>query len=249
MNEFKIGLFPDGIVGLKITDYIIKNHIDDLGFICITDYDSPIMQHCIDMRFNTEKIFIWDSIKNKIVGNAFFDYFISAWWPYIINSSIFSIPRYGTINFHPSYLPFNRGKHPTFWNIIEEVPYGVTLHFIDDGIDTGDILFQKEIAKDWSDTGGTLYEKALEAIVQLFIENYDNIKYGHYERRNQPEGGSFHYAKELKSQLEIDLEKNLSVRELFNLLRAKDFPKSPQCYFYENGKRYEVKIGITPPPS
>jgi methionyl-tRNA formyltransferase len=243
MNNFKIGLFADGVVGSKVVDFLLINHRDDVGFICLTSFESSIFSQCTALGFEVKKIFVHDDF-NPHSLNSVFDYFILAWWPYIVKPALFKVPKVGTINFHPSYLPYNKGKHPSFWNIIEEVPYGITLHFVDDGIDSGDILFQKEIKKDWSDTGGTLYEKALQAIVQLFIDNYDDIKYGRYTKKKQPNGGSFHYAKELKNHLKLDLDKTFTVREFLNLLRAKEFPDSPQCYFYDENNKYEIRISI-----
>jgi hypothetical protein len=84
--------------------------------------------------------------------------------------------------------------------------------------------------------------------VKLFIENYDSIKNGSYKRIKQPDGGSFHYAKEMKNYLEINLDDKYIARELFNLLRAKKFSNSPQCYFYADKRKYEVEVKIAPPP-
>src|SRR3989304_8837124 len=78
---------------------------------------------------------------------------ILAWWPYIIKDPILSITRLGILNFHPSYLPYNRGKNYNFWAIIEDAPFGVTLHFINNGVDNGDVVFQSRIEKTWEDTG------------------------------------------------------------------------------------------------
>ena len=66
---------------------------------------------------------------------------------------------------HNSYLPYNRGKNPYFWTFIEEKPYGVTIHKVDEGIDTGEIISQKLIQYDWEDNAGTIYEKSLIRIV------------------------------------------------------------------------------------
>jgi methionyl-tRNA formyltransferase len=241
MKEFKIGLFVDGVVGTEIAQFVITKHPNDLSFICVTSFDSPLKEWCIEFGYSEHKIFTIETLPHNLND---IDYFILAWWPHIVKESLFNIPKIGTLNFHPSFLPYNKGKHPTFWNIIEEVPYGVTIHFVDNGIDSGDIVFQKEIEKNWIDTGFSLYQKSLKAIVQLFIENYDNIKLGKYERKIQPNYGTFHYSKELKSKLELKLDDKMKVKELINLLRAKDFPDSPQCYFMDNGEKYTVKIKI-----
>ena len=246
MTNFKIGLFIDDIVGMEVAQFMITKHLEDLSFICVASLDSPAKERCINIGYDEQKIYTTETLP-QILDDI--DYFILAWWPFIVKESLFNIPKIGTLNFHPSYLPYNRGKHPTFWNIIEEVPYGVTIHFVDKGIDSGDIIFQKEIEKDWTDTGFSLYQKALKAMVQLFIESYENIKAGSYIKKIQANYGTFHYAKELKTKLELKLDATMTVRELLNLLRAKDFPDSLQCYFIDNGEKYNVKASITLPTS
>lgn len=63
----------------------------------------------------------------------------------LLKESIFSVPKYGTINLHPSYLPKYRGPNPWFWSYLNgDDKGGVTVHFIDKGEDTGDIIYQEE---------------------------------------------------------------------------------------------------------
>jgi methionyl-tRNA formyltransferase len=171
---------------------------------------------------------------------------ILAWWPYIVKEPIFSISRLGLLNFHPSYLPYNRGKHYNFWTIVECTPFGVTIHFIDKGVDTGDIAYQSRIYKSWEDTAKTLYEKAQKEIVRLFIENFPEIKRGDIPRIPQDmHQGSFHKASELDSASYFDVNKSYKAVDLLNLLRARTFPPYPAAWFTDNGEEYEVRIEIT----
>lgn len=85
---------------------------------------------------------------------------ILAWWSYVLKENLIRIPRIGCLNFYPSFLPYNRGKHYNFWTIVEGNPFGVSQHSVDQGIDTGDIAYQSRIAKTWEDTGEALYHKA-----------------------------------------------------------------------------------------
>jgi len=63
----------------------------------------------------------------------------------ILKKEIFEIPKFGTINVHPGYLPIVRGNNPYIWALLHNLPQGCTAHFIDDDIDTGDIILRKEI--------------------------------------------------------------------------------------------------------
>lgn len=173
------------------------------------------------------------------------DLIFLAWWPYILKEIIIAIPRIGCLNFHPSYLPYNRGKHYNFWTIVEDVPFGATIHWVDKGVDTGLIAFQTSIEKTWEDTGETLFYKAQDAIVQLFKNNFSKIQSNNIPRIPQDlSQGSFHKAKEIETASRIDLEKSYSGRELLNLLRARTFPPHPAAWFKDKGNKYEVRVRI-----
>ena len=63
----------------------------------------------------------------------------------LLNKEVFELPKYGTLNLHPSLLPSYRGPNPWFWSYYNmDVKGGVTLHYIDKGEDTGDIIYQRE---------------------------------------------------------------------------------------------------------
>src|SRR3989338_5004694 len=67
------------------------------------------------------------------------DFIISYGYSYIIKKDIINQYKDKIINMHISFLPYNRGADPNFWSFIEDTPKGVTIHYIDEGIDTGDI--------------------------------------------------------------------------------------------------------------
>jgi len=248
VKDCNIALFVSGNVGKEILDFIIDNYKVDLKAIIFSDETSEIYIHLMKTgEIGKDKCFFNNDLKqNEILQKLNnLDYFILAWWPFIIKEPLISMPKKGIINFHPSFLPYNRGKNYNFWTIVEDCPYGVTLHFIDNTIDGGDILFQKEINKSWTDTGETLYYKAQYEIVNLFRDSYANIRTGNFQRRKQNmKEGSFHFEKEMHSLSKIDLKKTYEVKDLLNLLRAKSFPPHPGVWFEEDGIKYEISISI-----
>lgn len=98
---------------------------------------------------------------------------VCLWWSYILRE----LPRLNItiINTHPSYLPFNRGKYPYYWSIVDGTPFGVTIHKIDAGIDTGAILWRKEIDVDPTRTGEDLYRAGCYEMTYLFLEHLSDI--------------------------------------------------------------------------
>ncbi|UZP66803.1 formyltransferase family protein [Desulfovibrio mangrovi] len=112
------------------------------------------------------------------------------------------------INLHISYLPWNRGYDPNLWSYLEETPRGVTIHRIDEGIDTGDILLQKQVEIDTTkDTLATSYDKLSREMERLFIENVGDLLDGGIEARPQRGAGSFHLAKDKTPFMELLKEK------------------------------------------
>ena len=168
------------------------------------------------------------------------------WWPKIISQRLISSLRFGFINTHPSLLPHNRGKHYNFWALVEQSPFGVSLHFVESGIDSGDLVAQKSISYTWEDTAETLYQLAVAGMKELFFESYPLIRKGEISAWSQDLSlGSFHYASELEVASLIDLDQPTTARQLLNQLRARTFKGHPACSFCEDGVQYEVRIEIT----
>ncbi len=119
------------------------------------------------------------------------DIIISYNYQYIIPKDIIDSVNHNVINLHISYLPYNRGAHPNVWSFLEDTPKGVTIHYIDEGIDTGDIIVQKEVFLDEEkETLKSSYEKLHMEIQELFKENWEKIKAGGIKAEKQTGGGA-----------------------------------------------------------
>lgn len=240
----KLVLFADNKVGLEIFNYLVSFFPEDLATVVVTSDHSPI---CIEAISKNIPVEVFNKNQNNFgIQENKYDLGILAWWPNIIKEPILNIAKFGFINFHPSYLPFNRGKHYNFWALVEQCPFGVSLHKVDKGIDTGDIISQQLISYDWEDNGETLYIKAQEEIVGLFKSTYPTIRNGNFDTTPQDlTVGSFHLASELDNASRIYLDEKYSARELLNLLRARTFKGHPSCWFEEiDGQKYEVRVQI-----
>jgi len=238
-------LFADKQVGLEVTEFLISKYSEDLSLV-VTMADNEIARLAREAKVS---YYIYDSSDNLYSHISKFgvllDLGILAWWPKIIEPNILRLPEDGFINFHPSLLPHNRGKHYNFWAIVERAPFGVTLHFADKDVDSGDLICQKNIVYDWTDTGGTLYHRAQKEIVELFCTNYPTLRTRKIPRQKQDlQLGSFHCASELEEASQINLDKNYSARYLFDLVRARTFEGYPACWFEAEGKKYEVRVQI-----
>ncbi len=133
------------------------------------------------------------------------DFLISYNYRYIIRKDVLScFNDNNAVNLHISYLPWNRGAHPNIWSFIENTPKGVSIHLIDEGIDTGDILVQKEVFIDEEKhTLKSSYLLLNNEIQNLFKENWEKIKNRQIKPKPQRGKGSIHYKKDLEKFKEI----------------------------------------------
>lgn len=134
----------------------------------------------------------------KAIGLENIDYIISFGYRYIIPKEIIEKYNKRIINLHISLLPWNRGADPNLWSFLEDTPKGVTIHYIDEGIDTGEIIAQKEVK--FPDINLTTLRNSYETlkieIVNLFIKVWIDLKAGKINSKPQNHGGSFHCLKD-----------------------------------------------------
>jgi methionyl-tRNA formyltransferase len=237
-------IMADGDVGWEITKWLLENYIDDI-YAVVTTTKNNIYD---ELQKKGVRSYVYESeaqlVKHLNQADKI-DLGLLLWWPKIIKNNILNLAQKGFINTHPSFLPFNRGKHYNFWALVEEAPFGVSLHFVDESIDSGDLIAQSRINYNWEDNGETLYKKAAQEMVALFKRAYPEIRKLHFNRTAQNlESGSIHYAQELEEASKIELDKQYKARDLLNLLRARTFKGFSSCWFEDNEVKYEVRITI-----
>ena len=173
---------------------------------------------------------------------------LSIFFAYIFKQEFIDIFPRGIINLHRSYLPYNRGMYTNVWGIIDRTPTGATLHYVNAGIDTGPILFRKELSDEPHDTGETLYRKQEELCIKLFKSSWPIIKNEPYPLLTlvSESMGTYHTAKDVDKIDCIDLELFYSAEYLINILRARTFPPYKGAYFEKDGKRYYMRLEIIP---
>ncbi len=173
------------------------------------------------------------------------DIALSIFFGYIVSKDFIDIFKVGIVNLHPSYLPYNRGVFPNVWSIVEDTPAGVTLHNIDEGVDTGHVLAQKEVSVTWTDTGESLYKKLEHTSVKLFKEYWPRMRRGEEPRVSQPAStGTYHSTKDIQKIDEIDLDRKYVARDLINIIRARTFFPYKGSYFWDGDKKIYIRIQL-----
>lgn len=114
------------------------------------------------------------------------DLSISVSYDQILREPLLSIAPRGFVNFHAGKLPFYRGRNVINWAIINgETEIGLTAHYVDEGIDTGDIILQRTLPLGWTETYAEVLERVVQALPALVIETLELIEGG--EVRRQPQ--------------------------------------------------------------
>jgi methionyl-tRNA formyltransferase len=152
------------------------------------------------------------------------DFIVSYGYRHIIKKDVLLRYTDRAINLHIAYLPWNRGADPNFWSFVEGTPKGVTIHYLDEGIDTGDIIAQKQVTFSESDTLRTSYDKLQEEIQALFKDNWASIRTGECSRKKQEGKGTFHRLKDkerLSHLLSRGWDTPITVLEEYARVRSK----------------------------
>ena len=159
-------------------------------------------------------------INSRIKGIEKFDLIICFGYRKIIKSDFLRKIKRPILNLHMSYLPFNKGAHPNFWSFYDDTKKGVTIHEIDENLNTGPIIFQKEIKfniqKNKKITFEISYKILFLEIEKLFIKNYKSIILNNYrKKKNNKSKGKVHKKKDLPKDLE---SWNISIFKYLNNL-------------------------------
>ena len=159
-----------------------------------------------------------EKIDNAWLEKEGFHFLISYGYRHILKQATLDHFPNRAINLHISYLPWNRGADPNLWSFIDDTPKGVTLHYIDAGIDTGDIIAQTKIDFSSEETLSSSYKKLKLLIESLFKEHWPDISQGKCPRHKQSSQGSIHRSQDKSPYLSF-LEKgwDTSVEKIKNL--------------------------------
>lgn len=191
-----------------------------------------------------------DRIRNFLAGNAdrvveydkpltldfcrehSVDYMVVHGYAPIIKEPVISEYVNKIINLHNTYLPWGRGMMGNVWSFFEDAPKGVSLHFINAGIDTGDIIVQEKVELDMDLTLKTSWDVLMDRLEVLFMDHWENIVTGEYtlvEQESTGESGSYHDSK-LSNQLLSIVDRNWDtpVSVLYDL--GVEYRKNPVAF-------------------
>lgn len=133
---------------------------------------------------------------------------------------VWKMPEYGTFNLHASLLPQYRGAAPINWAVINgEKETGVSTFFIDNKIDTGEMILQEKVSIEPTESAGSLHDKLMTIGAALVLKTLEAIRSGNVSTRSQKEAGDLKSAFKLtRENTRIDWEQPLET--IYNLIRG-----------------------------
>lgn len=228
MDKIKIGYFADGPWSHNAFEKIIADSGFKIQFICVRydTKDDTLKKYCIKYKI---AFFMHKNINSEEFLNMIAPYgcdlFVSMSFNQIFKDKILNMPRLKTINCHAGKLPFYRGRNILNWVLInDEKDFGITVHYMDTGIDTGDIILQESFPISDLDNYSTLLDRAYEGCALLLYKSLKKIKAGTVKSVSQK---SIHptgfYCCQRKEGDEI-ISWNMPSRNIFNFIRSISSP-------------------------
>jgi len=243
VKKLKIGYFADGPWSHEAFKQLIQDDGINISFICVRfDTEDDILKgYC--QKYNI------DYLKNKNINSKEFldtvsrydcDLFVSMSFNQIFKKEIINTPKLRTINCHAGKLPFYRGRNILNWALInDEKEFGITVHYVDEGIDTGDIIMQRSYPITDSDDYSTLLEISYIECANILYETVALFKNGSATSKKQEEFHSVGFYCSQRKHGDEKLNWDQESRDVFNFVRAICKP-GPMARCFLNG--HEMKI-------
>jgi methionyl-tRNA formyltransferase len=156
----------------------------------------------------------------------------------ILKKEIISFPKKGAINLHGGKLPDYRGVAPINWQIIKgEKVGGCCIIFVDEGIDTGDIIEQEFYDIGENDTAGDVVQRQLEIFPPMLLKAVQNIEKGTVNSTKQDLAEGSYYTRRYPDDGRVDFA-SMTALDAHNMIRAMRGPYPPAFCFYNDKKIY-----------
>ena len=234
----------------RVADWLEKRNENIVGLVLQPPNDRRFAEEILaTLDLPPDKIWLSNQLRDPDTLDAIRkvqpDLGISAFFGCILKPEMINVFPNGCINLHSAFLPYNGGWHTNVWPIIDGTPAGVTVHYIDPGVDTGDIIAQRRIPVEPTDTGGSLHEKITRDQVELFKEIWPLLREGRNSRTPQDlSKATLHRKAEVAEISRIYLDRAYRASDLINLLRARTYPPYPSAYYMEDKKNTYVRIEL-----
>ncbi len=246
VKKQKILVFTAKIIGLNCIKFLLKNFREDEYTIIVCEPDSDLFIQELKKK-GCHAIKLDERVLSRIRGmeDNYFDWLLNLWGGYIFKNDVLSKASQ-SLNIHPSYLPYCRGRDPVVWALRNALPAGVTLHTITPGVDEGDIWYREQILYTYPSTGAEVYEAVTERAWRVFCEKWPKIRVNEVVPFTQPKDGvgNTYRRKDLLLDRRIDTDKDAAAQLIFRRLLAHDFGREYQAEVIIDGQAYAAHLKL-----
>lgn len=232
-----MGVFRGKWVKGDVVPLLKKENID-IDFVCVVfeKINNPVKELAIENGLDVlEYKDVNSDVFYEIITKFESDLFVSMSFDQIFKERIINLPKYKIINCHSGALPFYRGRNSISWALINDENYfGITVHFVSENIDQGDIIIQRKFSICDSDDFSTLLNIAHIECANVL---YEAVKLIQNKSVNAIPQNSIHpfgsyFAIRMKNDEIIDW--NMPSRHIFNHIRAFSYPGPIETSFINN---------------
>ncbi|MDG2252936.1 MAG: formyltransferase family protein [Methylophilaceae bacterium] len=240
----KILVFVSKWIGMNCLDVLFSKFNEDEYTFVVSNPNADEIISKIE-NYNHKYMLLNDSTISRIesMNENHFDWLLNLWGGYIFNENLLSRVN-NTLNIHPSFLPYGKGRDPVVWAIRFGHPAGVTLHEITAGVDEGPIFYQEEIEYSFPITGKQLYSKVVKRCWESFNEQWPNIRATRLIPKPQNTAKKYKTFRrvDLDSDNFINLNEDSLHKELFLKILAHDFGDEYSLSLKYKDKFFSVKL-------
>lgn len=224
MKRLKIGYFADGPWSHEAMKRLLLDNTLQIVFVCARNDTPDLILKDNATRYGLD--FVTHPNINSIeflgwLSKYDCDLFVSMSFNQIFRTALIHLPALKTINCHAGKLPYYRGRNILNWALInDEKEFGITVHYVDDGIDTGDIILQRCYSITDDDTYATLLERAYEGCATNLYDAIKLIQEGNVKVIVQHDIDQLGTYCTARKEGDERLDWNQKSREIFNFVRA-----------------------------
>lgn len=252
MNKLRIVFMGTPQFSVGILDALVKNNFDVVGAVTVSDKPagrgmklnkSAVKLYCEEKNIPVlQPISLKDSDFINELKRFEADVFIVVAFR-MLPRIVWEMPKHGTFNLHASLLPDYRGSAPINWTIINgDKETGLSTFFIDDKIDTGDLILQKRMEISDDESAGELHDRMIIDGSDLVIETLNKINSGDIKTIQQQELDQNRFAPKLNRE-NTKIDWSIEIIKIHNLVRGLNpYPTAWSIWVNNKGEQKQVKI-------
>ena len=231
-------------VGLACVRYLTERFPEDDYTFIVGEPDGAEIEAFLKETGYSYSLLTDEGMKAIAAGGAGqYDWLLNLWGNHIYRKDMLAVAK-ASLNIHPSFLPFGRGRDPIVWTIQRSWPAGASLHAISEGIDEGPIWARKEVSYAFPCRGKDLYDRVIATCIELFAQAWPSIRAGEIKPETQETGTPTNRRRQLLEDRVVSLEPGSPIHEFLLRVLSHDFSPDYTAQITFGDKRYRLTFNI-----